>query len=399
MRTKLVDFSLTTMNNVFTSSMIYIPISEHFREFALKFAREQPTTSAQRRVYLNTLAVQVVNYYLQLLEVETDLEAGDSWNAVTRLIDDVADLVIPNYGKLECRVVTGDDSPLVTVPPETWENRIGYVFVKMDQPYLEAQIIGFLGHVEELEVDINQLQPLEDLIKYLYIIHLRQWLEGIYTQEWLSVEELSRQHRGELAFRHKRVRGFDLDSATKAWNSIEQIYPQSKWDHILPADLLKQVEFVQNQKHNLSESAQNLIISEVIVNLLNHIQEDEEARWNLAEILWTINPEHPAIKARRIMDLGLQIANYPVALMVAILPKYNNSVSVLLRVYPTGNQTYLPTGLKLACLDQSGKALLEVEASPHKDDYIQLKFGAEFNERFRVRIGINDFSITENFII
>lgn len=188
------------MNSVFDLPMISIPISEHFREFALKFAQEQPTQSRQKQVYLNILAVQVVNYYLQLLEVETDLEASDSWNAYVRLVDDVADLVVPNSGKLECRATIGDDFLSLSIPPETGENRVGYVVINIDKTCRAAKIIGFLKTVDNLEINIHQLQPIEDLIEHLHIVYLRQWLEGIYTQKWVSVEELSRQEVENLHF-------------------------------------------------------------------------------------------------------------------------------------------------------------------------------------------------------
>ncbi|MGH8001407.1 MAG: DUF1822 family protein, partial [Brasilonema sp.] len=137
--------------------------------------------------------------------------------------------------------------------------------------------------------------------------------------------------------------------------------------------------------------------TDVLVNLLQTTQ-DEEIRWTLAEILWTIDPQHPATKTRRVLDLGMQLAGYAVALMVAILQKPDNTVAVLLRVYPMGNQRYLPPGLQLAGLYENGKPFLEVQAR-ELDDYIQLKFSAEFGEQFSVRVALENAMITENFLI
>lgn len=416
-----------TMNIVFDATMITIPISEHFREFALNFAQEQPNPHRQRQVYLNTLSVQVVNYYLQLLEVETDLEASDSWNPYIRLIDDVADLMIPGLGKLECRGLIADSEiylshQSVVIPPEVWENRVGYIFVAIDGCCSEAKILGFLNKLAELdinleretiEVSLSQIQPVTDLIDhlydYLYNAHLRQWLEGIYAQKWVSMEDFAGQSNRELAFRSRRVLGIELSSSENAWKVIEQLYPVSTWQRLLPADLASQALELRNQQQTQrlsslkttagENAAEVLLVRNVITSLLSRTHEDEETRWTLAEVLWTIDPNHPTVSARRITDLGMQITGYPVALMVAILSVSPENVSVLVRVYPTGNQPYLPPGLKLAVIDQQGEELLQVQASIHKDDFIQLKFGAEFNERFRVQVGIDDFSITENFVV
>ncbi|MDF5726918.1 MAG: DUF1822 family protein [Rhizonema sp. PD38] len=107
---------------------------------------------------------------------------------------------------------------------------------------------------------------------------------------------------------------------------------------------------------------------------------------------------YPDIKAKRVLDLGIQLADYPVALMVAILRKPGNSFSVLLRVYPMGNQRYLPLGLQLAGLYENGEPFLEVKARK-QDDYIQLKFSAEFGEQFSVRVALENAIIIENFLI
>jgi hypothetical protein len=124
---------------------------------------------------------------------------------------------------------------------------------------------------------------------------------------------------------------------------------------------------------------------------------DEETRWQATETLWTIDPNHPASGVRRIIDLGIQLAGKALALMVAVLRKPDQTVAILLRVYPMGSQRYLPLGLQLAGL-QDGQPFLEAE-SRDRDDYIQLKFCAEPGERFGVRISLADVSITENFVV
>ncbi|MGJ5675236.1 MAG: DUF1822 family protein [Nostochopsis sp.] len=385
------------MNYITERQTISIPIPEEFRENALKFAREQPTQTKAKQVYLNTLAVQVVNTYLHMLDIPTDLASSYSWNPYRRLIDDVADLVLTGVGHLECRAIrTGDR--ICEIPPEVWDDRIGYVVVEINKTCKEGKIWGFLPHVTAAEIDINQLQLLDELIERSHLVYLRSWLENIYTTEWQTVEDFTSKIKTQFAFRSiKRVRGLKLESPDIVWQIIDQLYPNHSWEKGLPTKFLSKK--FNNSRENIETNNNSHLSSELLDILVHLIQttEDEETRWTLAEILWTLQPNHPAVSARRIMDLGMQLDGRVVALMVAVLSKPDQTIAVLLRVYPMNN-AYLPSGLQLSGLYDNGQAFLEVQAR-EEDDYIQLKFCAEFGERFRVRIGLNDAVITENFVI
>ncbi|MBD2626475.1 DUF1822 family protein [Trichormus variabilis] len=373
------------MNYPTEQQSISIPISAKFRDTALKFAQEQPNQQKAKLVYLNTLAVQVVNNYLQMLDISTAIEASHSWDSWGRMGGDVADLVLTGIGHLECRYIrTGEE--ICYIPPEVWHHRFGYVVVEINQTCQEAKIRGFLPQVNTTEINLEQLQPLELFIEHYHQfsgVQLRQWLEGIYASQWQSIEELALQKSPQLVFRSPKVRGFEIDTPIKVWQVIEQLYPQRSWEKILPSTLLPNSD---------------VEVTDILVHLLQTTN-DEEIRWTLAEVLWNIAPNHPVITARRIMDLGMQLAGNPVALMVAILPKLDKSFAVLLRVYPMGNQTYLPTDLLLAGLYENGKPFLEVQARQQRDNYIQLKFCAELGEKFQIRVTLNNATITEKFVI
>lgn len=379
------------MNYSTEQQTISIPITAKFRDTALKFAQEQPTQPKAKQVYLNTLAVQVVNSYLQMLDIPTTIEASNSWDFWGRTLADVADLVLTGIGNLECRYMrTGD--LVCDIPPEVCPDRFGYMFVEINHTCQEAKIRGFLPQVTTTEINPEQLQPMEEFIEYYHqfsVVKLRKWLEGIYTSKWQSLEEFTLQKSPQLTFRSTKIRGLEIDTNKKVWQVIKNLYPQENWSKILPSELLTSI-------NNQPDS--DIGLTDIIVHLLQTTS-DEEMRWTLAEILWNVAPQHPLINARRIMDLGMQLAGNPVALMVAIFPKQDQTFAVLLRVYPMGNQTYLPTGLKLAGLYENGQPFLEVEARAEKDNYIQLKFCAEMGEKFQVRVKINDASITEKFII
>lgn len=136
-----------------------------------------------------------------------------------------------------------------------------------------------------------------------------------------------------------------------------------------------------------------------LIDLLRSTQ-DDETLWAAVESLWKIDPGNPAagVQQVKLVDLGMQVANQAVALAVALVQKTNQHVGVLLQVYPTGSEPYLPANLTLVLLDEAGHPLREVMAR-QSDIYIQLKFRGEPSEMFSVRIELGTASITEDFVI
>jgi hypothetical protein len=123
----------------------------------------------------------------------------------------------------------------------------------------------------------------------------------------------------------------------------------------------------------------------------------EETRWQAAELLWTLDPNHPATGIRRVIDLGIQLSGQTFAFLVAVLRTHPERISILLRLYPIGAQAYLPTGLELTVLDAAGTVGYRVQARD-RDNYIQSKCCAIEGERFSVRLTLGEETITEYFI-
>jgi hypothetical protein len=359
------------------NSSLTLPITKTARRIAEQFAQHHTPEKAEK-IRLNTLAVLLVNDYLQIMDIPTNLQASDSWNAAIRFCADVADLEIIGIGKLECRSMKPNQSTCY-IPPEVWGERIGYVVVQIDESLREAKLLGFTARAETEELAVSQLQPLLTLLEHLQppadLVRLRQWLEGIFEQNWRGIEELSREKNPAVAlrFRTQRVRGMEIDNTEKVRRLINQLYANRKGEKIPDSPI------------------------DALVNIIQTTQ-DEETRWTAAEILWTLEPHHPATGVRRVMDLGMQLRGQAVALMVSILRKSQNKVAVLLRVYPMGSQRYLPSGLELAGLYVNGTPFLQAQARG-QDDYIQLKFSADFGEGFSVRVSLGDDRITEHFVV
>lgn len=119
-----------------------------------------------------------------------------------RYCADVADLVMPGIGRLECRPLIGS-SVICYVPPDVWGERIAYIFVQIDPSYTTATLLGFLFRVEQVEVSMDRLQTMDSLLAYLHQVRhcppsvlagqyvlLRDWLDGRYPDRWLDMQSL-----------------------------------------------------------------------------------------------------------------------------------------------------------------------------------------------------------------
>lgn len=200
---------IRSTNNIEEKSMP-LPITQAALRMAQQFADQQPTQEKKEQVYFNTLAVCVVNDYMEMMDIPTDLRASDSWNPAMRLYADVADLKLTGLGYLECRPVRSDTS-ICYIPPEVPDDWIGVVVVKILAELQEATLLGFAKTLRTGELSINQLQTVDDLLEHLDRlernqgeVNLSQWLQNIFEADWQSVEELLPLKAPLLAFRRYR---------------------------------------------------------------------------------------------------------------------------------------------------------------------------------------------------
>jgi hypothetical protein len=103
-----------------------------------------------------------------------------------------------------------------------------------------------------------------------------------------------------------------------------------------------------------------------------------------------------SVQRAKLIDLGLQLANQSVALLVAIAPDVAK-VTILVQLHPT-NADYLPPDIKLILLSD-GSTLQSVQ-SRTQDHYIQLKrFRVNPGECFNIQVAFGNVTVTESFTI
>ena len=182
-----------------TPELTHFPVSLSFEahEIAQYYSTVTSDSQKAKQVYLNMLAVYAVNFYLQCLGFETEWEKSDSCDRKILNLADTADLQIAKLGKLECRPVLPDSSVL-EVPAETWNNRIGYVAVRLNESLKQAEIIGFIRTIAQSKgiLPLSQLHPLGELIDCLHCLSepaiLSRWLDNlsnIYAGGWQTLQE------------------------------------------------------------------------------------------------------------------------------------------------------------------------------------------------------------------
>jgi hypothetical protein len=188
-----------------STEAISLPITQADRDLALQFAQQQPNQAKASQVRDNTLAVLVVQQYLNLMAVETVL-TGDAWNPIARLGADVADLEIVGLGRLECRPVAGEVMP---IPREVWGDRVGYVAVRLGEDGRLGEILGFTPKAVREMFPIAQLQALEAFLAHIQqqpqlYTDLSQWVQGAIVAAWQTLDGLLQP---ELAFRGGELEG------------------------------------------------------------------------------------------------------------------------------------------------------------------------------------------------
>jgi hypothetical protein len=312
---------------------LLLPITSEARTIAYNFAAKQVSSQKAEQVLYNTLAVLTVKNYLEMLGIATDLFNSDSWNPIMRICDNVADLNILDLGKLECRPLKNSDSSCY-IPMEVWDLRIGYVVVKINESLKQATILGFAPQVATEKLAITNLKPVEALIERLHDLRIdTKDTSLINLEEWFN------------------------NIFTTGWETIESLLNP---EQLIPTWGFRNMKFSGENFSQLNQTNSN------------------------------------SVQRAKLIDLGIQLRNYQVVLLVEITPEANGSVAVALQVHPSPNHAYLPQGIILKVIELSGEVFMQAQ-SRSQDNFIQLQFSGQTGEHFAVQIVLDDAELTEQF--
>ncbi|MFB2875298.1 DUF1822 family protein [Floridanema aerugineum] len=169
-----------------------------------------------KRVFLNILAVYAVDSYLRWQGYEPNFSQSDSADPILCSRWDVADLMLPGIGKLECRPIWEGETVLI-IPSEATEDRIGYFAVQFGEHLERAKLLGFAPMVDASNpptfVPIANLQTLDYLIDYLYRLEVaNQFLQGDDLVAVRVREVMANNQISEIAAQLERIWRIELDS-------------------------------------------------------------------------------------------------------------------------------------------------------------------------------------------
>ena len=153
--------------------------------------------------------------------------------------------------------------------------------------------------------------------------------------------------------------------------------------------IAKPAEYTQQSATKLSQWLENIFDKtwQTIDSLVNPEVNLEYSLRNIDE----------GVKRGKLIDLGMQLGNQNVALLVNIKRETDGKLAVLVQLHPDDGARNLPTNLKLSLLSKAGKILQEVQ-SRNQDNCIQLKsFKGEKGKRFQIQVSLGSLSIRENF--
>ena len=255
-------------------------------------------------------------------------------------------------------------------------------------------------------------------------VNLSNWLKGLSEIPWQTFEEILGLKQANLAF---RTRGYEFRQNQNVVQPmaipalIELLHSETDEENLLKtAECLGtispgHIEAIATLIELLNNSTNKWIRWEAIESLgeiatgnqqaataLSSILNDSkegDLRWKAALSLGEIDPNHPkaGVGRCRKIDLGMQLDEHSVALLVYLMPETEDKVAVLLKVLPTGNDNCLPPNLELIVIDES-EEVFEQATARNADNWIQLQFNYQAGDSFAVKVALGDVSHIEEFV-
>lgn len=163
------------MNTETKTTYMTIPLGETAHGQAQKFAKLQADPDKATQVYRNILTIYAAHCYLQILQIESDLEQSEGWNLAIATLQDTASLHLPKFGDLECRLVHADDRS-IDLPDSAQDDKIGLLVFRANNLDVteieEMEVISFVTDLSQLPIEIAQLPTANKLLDRLELLEL-----------------------------------------------------------------------------------------------------------------------------------------------------------------------------------------------------------------------------------
>lgn len=273
-----------------------------------------------------------------------------------------------------------------------------YLAVQINNNEESVRVWGYTTH-EQLKLQGNY-----DPIDRTYCLDA-QYLTKDMSAFWLTYQYC----RAEST--QKAIASLPELSATQAVNLIQRlgnptvtfprlVVPFAVWGRLLENEQWRQHLYQQRQGQttiNLSQWLKGMfsptwqaVGAFFDTNTTNHA-------WGLRN---NLGLKDATVRQAKLIDLGMQLKSTTIVLLIALIPEPTKEViSVRVQLHPEGQEFYLPANIKLALLSESCEILQQVQARS-QDNFVQLlRFDVATGEKFKIKVELNNFQITENFIV
>lgn len=190
-----------------------VPLSRTAHQQAQQYYQHYTNPQKAKQVYLNQLAIYAVKYYLNCLGFETEDRDYNFDELLLQALSETAYLTLKDWGILECRFVL-PNGDYMTVPPEVWQDRQGYIAVQFNAELTQADLLGFVPEVTQEKIAFQELRSLDEFLEYLHqpiasisaslpitqtVTRLSHWLNDIVDSGWETLENLCHPPQQHLA--------------------------------------------------------------------------------------------------------------------------------------------------------------------------------------------------------
>lgn len=364
------------------------------------------TNSNRQRAYINLLAQKIIIPYLQEQVTSATIEPNQTtfWELGVN-------------GSL----IKIDNQRLIIIPTETFdleELRVSqewvdisslagdyYLAVQVDTEEKFLRIWGYTNHKKLKEKgdytkrDRSYSLDREDITEELNALWLtREYCPNEVTQSEIQplptlannqlLQLLDTLANPELIFPRRAV-------SFEQWGAI---FANENWREMLVKRRQPQNSIAPNQ------------LKDSVVNLSQWLTNTFTEGWQTVEQVFspqlasgfrnTDTEEEISInenKITKIKDLGLELNGNNLALMITI-SETKSGMKILAQINPIGEQKILPPNLRLIIADDQDNLFKEV-ISRANDKFIRYEFGGKKGDCFKIKVALEQTSITEKFEI
>lgn len=154
------------------------------------------------------------------------------------------------------------------------------------------------------------------------------------------------------------------------------------------------------------QSLDVLIETIQIVNLRQWLEGTFKQDWQTPELLLSSNlrsafstkslaldSQNNSVGRAKVVNVGKQVI-----LLVQLTSNVRDVFDIRVRTYPGEDETHLPADLQLIILDEAQNHCMQVQAR-NIDNWIQLEFSCQHEEKFSVMLILGNTTIKEHFVV